>query len=409
MCIPNINVFASINPFSRNYVFKFFLGVFLTMMLMACAREKSAGSATEITNGLAGTFQNSDGTAARSQWVYLMQSSATNEKGIVIDSIQTDEEGNWSFANLNAGIYSVRLKGEDETAWVPPLRLGKEEVADLEPILAVPTAVITGKVSHTHLGLFPVFAYIAGTDWEASANDSGAFVLSGIPRGKFTLRVVFRNDDLEATLHIGEYNNLADTLSLGLLDDFRLPIINDTLVLDNFEDANSKTALGLNWWMFPESDPANQVFAEGFPNSPNYFTEDAEGNTVAGLECSGSYYCGLGSDFGQFYVPVLSNISSLKAVSLKIRGTGNGVPEFCLGSHILFEQGLACMDLLNSIPGDWTQITVPWENETLDNPPGTSVYPVDTYVHLSDFFNFNLRLPDKSESSIYLDDIRLIF
>ena len=139
-----------------------------------------------IANSMVQAFLGNDG----SQKVSAKLGGLASVTGEVTDSVATDSSGRYAFETLPAGHYN--LQGNFQNGSLVVL-IRDIEYGGGDALLEVPTDTLRapGKISGRALLLGQdnggIICYVPGTSFLALTDDSGSFVLSNIPQGKYTL------------------------------------------------------------------------------------------------------------------------------------------------------------------------------------------------------------------------------
>jgi len=176
--------------------------LFFTILFFQCA-EDSAGPTeySQYENGFGGQivhFQDSLVVeqvlvtlyAADTTDIFVQPDKVAENQPVFIDSIRTDLEGRWGFANLDAGRYHVLARYVEGTDTLIMLKLGVDFTGEFMN-LGIDTIKNPGKISgqvsiEGNLDI-PVTVSLKGTLFSAHTDASGSFTLTQVPEGLYTL------------------------------------------------------------------------------------------------------------------------------------------------------------------------------------------------------------------------------
>jgi hypothetical protein len=157
--------------------------------------DRSAGRGSEVENELAGVFIDEGGGPAAGAAVkaydpdaFSLAKAGARARALAVDSVFTDARGAYVLKGLPAGRYNVigdfgggklvaLIAGVDHGDTLHRLDLGVRTLR--------PPGWIEGRVTQGGAGKGSVFAYLPGTSYMAISDGQGAFLVSGVPEGRY--------------------------------------------------------------------------------------------------------------------------------------------------------------------------------------------------------------------------------
>lgn len=165
--------------------------------VVSCILEPTAKRGSEVENELHGVLVAIDGNPVRGAKVKAVPTGkqaakrASSFSAADSDSVYTDEKGRYAFRNLGSRRYN--LFGDFESGTLVVL-IPNVDRGDTSQELFVGTDTlrapgrIRGRLMLGDRGKDGVLVYVPGTSYVAVSDDSGRFILGGVPQGRHSVR-----------------------------------------------------------------------------------------------------------------------------------------------------------------------------------------------------------------------------
>ncbi len=200
---------------------KFFLAtigtVLTSSLLFSCSNGAVTGNIDQTDTGIKASLVNIDGNPVANASVRVF--THKDSTGVWKDSVSTDENGNYTVSNLEAGRYSLWAETDSSVLFLEDIAISSEkpfdETGTLKPSKSV---VVPVKVQPNH-DARTVEVQIWGTPIRHNVEKSGHLILSKMPVGTYFTRLTSTLDDYSPTndtlfITEGSKDTLDDTLEL---------------------------------------------------------------------------------------------------------------------------------------------------------------------------------------------------
>ncbi|MDB9743979.1 hypothetical protein OAA91_00465 [Fibrobacterales bacterium] len=329
-----------------------YLTLFTCLVFNVSCSDKSTGTTTETTNGLAlvkgNVFDSSSIVAQENSLIILKKIQRKNNQEkyseTVIDSSYSDSQGYFEFElPLNVEDYSVRAQ-KDSIGLIWQV-LGKRSELKVEAPSLRATLQKTSslELSYDWPNLpFKKDLLIVGTGIVQEADSTGSFSLSGIPAGAQEVILRLYNSEKDSYSHVVDtlLNFTAgEVLKVSLLKPPYLISNGDSLWLDQFEDGDTKNERQSTWYYFDDRrEGGNSELASA--NEGTWLADSgyqgSEGSAAFTYKLKNEpfAYAGMGVLLGSENREQTYNLENLKYVKLMIKGTGKFKAKVCLDGGV---------------------------------------------------------------------------
>jgi hypothetical protein len=337
----------------------------------ACTTNSSLTGGTSIPNQIAGVVYTPAGEAAQGVRVTLLSDTARMYvSGSALDSAVSDETGNYVFANVKSGRYSIVASARD-SLFVSQRRglsvLGNGKTVRTADTMAY-GGIISGIVGADGASA-DLFVQIFNSHFQADIGADGTFQLAPIPSGVHTVMTLLRSGRGGQTIVVHADTAGVSAGSETVLDTIvpvALTASAGPLVLDDFEDGNAVNALGCSWWTFNDAADGGQSSVTPAVGADFSQAIDSPG-AQASASCAHFKYrlgssaisyagmgCNLAQDFNGFFQS--RDMSRLKRFSLWLRGSGGTVSAALVPG--IAGAGNVTLCTVDSCPAAWTLFSV---------------------------------------------------
>jgi len=328
---------------------KLILIILCATLLQSCGNPPVAGgTGSETTNSFAGIVLTSQGIPAEHATVYLIDQSRwfdriDSGKSPVVDSVKTDSAGQFVITSEGAGTYAVQVSGEGESFWQGGFPVSESTEIHAGTIRLETSMTVRGIVSGSASEVRPLF-----TANRSSIKNDGSFYIEQIPAGIFAL---FADREL-----CGGFEGVrGDTIDLGTLSSEP-----NTLIIDDFRFSNVRSALswivpGANWGLRYSKNTLITPTADSLDFSPLISKTDGFDGRSLNMTIRSS---NLDTASAHLTCPVarkgtLTDLSSLKSVSLTAKGTGSITISLNCGAF-----GDQKLSAEIALPLEWTDLQI---------------------------------------------------
>jgi hypothetical protein len=363
-------------------------------LCLACSKQSTAGTSTETSNGIAGTIVNAQGEPQPHAYIYLNYSAHSQMALQTIDSTQSSAQGAWSFTFTKPGYYAVRAQHNNTLGWIAASYYNSETITQTDTVLTLnPNATLTGFVKHPLLQEFTARVLVVGSDWEQEVGTDGFFSFTALPRDSLCLRASFYRKSLYS--HLGQTCITIQQDSVHL-DSFPLFVlnaqaVNDSLLLDDFEDTRKQNYLNTNWYTFADTSTPGASQVSGYPTD-EFVIEDTDGNQAASfyyqLGTQAPNYAGFGTNLGVDFISYITDMRTLQGIKVRVKGSGNGTLSACLAAGLLEDKGVLCMPLATAPIEQWQTISLEWDVLNASVTPSQDEFQYNQYLQLINMLNF---------------------
>lgn len=181
-----------------------FILVCLSLLALCICSKNIAG--TETTNGdnmtVTAGVNSINGTAPAGTEIRLFSNNyhPYNDSGYT-DSITVSDTGTYQFSNLESGNYNILFTytTDDTSIFVQQISVGAIYHSDTDTVTLAATGAVKGTLIDTlSKPVRDAYAYIKGSPFYATTNDSGEYVLSKIPDGLYTVSFTIKSRNANA-------------------------------------------------------------------------------------------------------------------------------------------------------------------------------------------------------------------
>jgi len=181
-----------------------FLGL-ICMLLSSCSLnnfQSAGGTTTETTNGVSASIRKSDGSAAagaivrfrRSDYVTQPPSSLAKSTIYSADAL-TDAQGHFEINGIDKGAYAIEVSDPSTGpglggAVLLTCSVDISDTINLGIDTLRPFATVKGMADTTGTSGKKLFVQVVGIEQLASVDSTGGFIISNLPAGLFSLRVI---------------------------------------------------------------------------------------------------------------------------------------------------------------------------------------------------------------------------
>ena len=268
----------------------------IAVALFNCSMQVAGGDGSETTNGITATVVKSDNTPAANIMVRLIDSEnwfdkSANSISVVIDSVLTDEKGNFRFNTIAAQHYNLILCGEGESAIRQALFVFNDSILPLGTIMTQPYAVIKGTVTADTGNVTQVL--LEGTHFKGLVSVMGDFGLPSVAAGDFTLFALIESGTATDLTYAGGVSlQPGDTAAT-----FGLTAIFDGILLDNFDDKDSLSQLhwitpGSYWYAYTDAGMGGNSIIEPATILSDFKTAFFEAGAYKGTSVHATFIMG---------------------------------------------------------------------------------------------------------------------
>lgn len=341
----------------------------LLTLFFGCSvpHDSMAGNGSETTNGIiAGTITFESDTPAIAAKVQLLDTLQS-----IVQSTITDSHGSFSFTEVSYGFYSITATSNDSLhTWLSDtILLTKSNPSinvseSLQPsyALTIPLNPLTPELQYT--------ATIPELNITSAPTQSNTITLTAIPVGTYTVELwvnTITPADAPKILYNQQTISIVNSDStISALPQFKLNEHSNKVTIDTFEDNNSESALGTNWFTFNDSSTMgtstiNTIHQKNtFTSSPGFESTYAATVTFLFGESTGTIgpYTGLGLHLGENYSKRVTDLSDLNSITFDYTTEGNYALSLCLVSD-LYNATTLCFDNLLMTSSKWKSKTVP--------------------------------------------------
>jgi hypothetical protein len=164
--------------------------------------QTAGGTTTETTNGVTASIRKSDGSAAAGATVrlrrsdYVAQPPASLAKSTIYSAdVLTDAQGHFEINGIDRGAYTIEVsdqpKGSGQGgAILLTCSIDINDTLDLGADTLQPFATVQGAADTTGTSGKNLFVQVVGIEQLTPVNSTGGFVISNLPAGLFSLRVI---------------------------------------------------------------------------------------------------------------------------------------------------------------------------------------------------------------------------
>ena len=163
----------------------------------------NTGNSSEVDNpSVVGTLYQPDGeTPAEKAMVILRPNTilamvgdiASRHKDSYVDTVLTNNHGQYSFDNTQTGIvYSIEAKKDNNAIFIESVNVNEGDASvDVGVDTLKPTGVIRGTIHLAGGGLFQnVYVLAFGIDRFVNVQNGGSFLFNGLGEGEYDLRII---------------------------------------------------------------------------------------------------------------------------------------------------------------------------------------------------------------------------
>jgi hypothetical protein len=409
------------------------LAVAFAVLLATCGADRLVGGASEAEGmTIAGTLIDARQKPVVNAQVVLHQArevTVPSQRSSVIDSTRTDRHGAFRFGDVPHGDYQVAARSMDgASSALAPVAMVDTQGVILPALTMKGTATITGApgcVSPT-TG-FDAFVSVHNTPYGAPVRSDGSFSLDGVAvdSGTLLLVVADRQDPSRQVV----------AAQLTLRPQAGHPIVLDSLPLNRLEQSGpsvteefdhcTRTSMfdsNAIWWRLVDVN-GTEVFppdnnSDDLMDSPGYGENGCAAHITFTMGPDTAYekwypYCGIGTEFlGKVgSIPVSIDLSSVAAISYRVKGTAPGATlRVRAVSHLEVVSNFVGHEL-DSIPAEWTQYTIDFTDDVFN-----ADYDKSHRFHWQNLRQFATKITFQVvgrkpgiRGELWIDDVRIVF
>lgn len=167
------------------------LALVWTLLLNSCLTENGGGGTD--TEGLHGYVYESDGKASVNAHVYLYEYSSLQTASDLspIDSSFTDQSGFYQFTSLAKGTYNIIAANQASDKGFINEILYESISYKADDLVLEPPGKLLGVINIANTDKSHGMCFLLGTSFISTTDSNGSFVISGIPEGRYTLRITY--------------------------------------------------------------------------------------------------------------------------------------------------------------------------------------------------------------------------
>ncbi|MDG5816420.1 hypothetical protein QA601_15090 [Chitinispirillales bacterium ANBcel5] len=282
----------------------------LFWFFLSCNSPLSGGNSSETTNVAIVTQNGEPAEFAKVTFVHSDWISKTLQ-GIspVIDTVKADDRGTITTGLFPEEVYNIQIDHHNSTLFIPDFSV---EGKVLDTLFLQKSASLSGAVGHSDTVSASI--HLTGTSYKSSICSEGTYLFENISPRSYSL--VAKSDDGRATI-IG-----SQLLEAGARVEAReVPLSFSGFLLDDFEDGNTKSALGEFtggfWYSFMDTilGGNSQLQWSVEPDEDGYALK-----SEIALDTTPDAWAGIGlglSDCGFEF-----DLTALESISFRAKGTG---------------------------------------------------------------------------------------